>query len=246
LEGHTSQTGSRAAVGTAIHKAAEVIWTNAIQTGKKDLNITKAQDAAVAEFDENCKKEPPKYLNSDTENSSRKLVSDGAGVFVDQIAEFTDIPRFVEKRYAVPISDHPIVKEIGGTLDYISDNTIADLKTSKRAIQTQNHVLQQSIYKFLAEANGHKIDYTLIQGIIFTKVPRGDISALDHNVPQAKYGVNVILDTLRAFYEGTNPDVLFPGNTGYFLCSPQYCDFHPTCKFVQGDIVIPVQDKPVL
>lgn len=246
LEGRRSGSNARAVVGTAVHKAGEVMWNEAIKTGEKDLNVTRAADCAVEEFDKLCKDNEPTYNGDDTPDSARLLVSNGAKVFMTDIAEYTDIPLFAEKRYAVPISDHPIVKEVGGTIDYISTNTIADIKTSKRTISPYGHVLQQSIYKYVAEENGHTIDYCLLQGVVFTKKPKGTIVSLEPNIPRAKYAVNNMLATLRAFYDGGDPDVLFPGNTGYYLCSQMYCGFYDSCKFVNGDVAPPQQEQIVL
>lgn len=247
LEGHTSRYNGRAAIGTAIHAAAEVLWTEAIATGKKDLNVAKSVDAAVEAFKELDKLEDIMYGKGEDLNTAVATVAGGAAVFVEDIAVYTDIPLFVEKLFEIAISGHPIVTSVGGTLDYLSTNTIADVKTSQRAIQPQSHVIQQSIYKHVAEANGYPVEYSLIQGVVLTKQPKGIVDTLEPNVSQAKKMVNGILNTTRLAYEGNvSLDVLFHGNTGYYLCTPKYCDFHSGCKWAQGDLATPMPAKPAL
>lgn len=236
LEKRKRRSNSRANLGTAIHAAAEVIWNEAIKTGNKDLNHTKAIDCAVSKYDDMSKEEEPSYHGPDTPDSIRSLVSSGTKVLIDDIIEITDIPLHAEKRLAVPVVNHPIVKEIAGTIDYISHNTIADIKSSKRTISPQSYVLQQSIYKSLAEANGYTVDYCLIQGVVFTKKPKGTILVLEPNTNQSDYAVKNLLYKIADFYSGVNPDILFPGNTGYYLCSPVWCGFYHDCPFVHGSL----------
>lgn len=234
LEGRRQAQPARAVIGTAVHKAAELCWKHAIATGKKDLNISLAKDAAVQEFDNLCKKDALTYAGADTPNTARNLVASGAAIFIRDIASRVAIPTHVEKRYVIPVRNHPIVAEFGGTIDYISSDSIADLKTSKRTVSPQNHVLQQSAYKMVAEHHGHKVVRNEIHCVVFKKNPTGVVLPLEPNVEQVVHAVDNILKTLRAFHDGGDPDILFPGNTGYYLCSPTWCGFHAQCDVVHG------------
>jgi len=50
--GQNTIPSARAAIGTAVHKGAEVLWLDAMNTGEKDLNISKLVDAAIEEYKE--------------------------------------------------------------------------------------------------------------------------------------------------------------------------------------------------
>jgi hypothetical protein len=229
LEGHRSASGGRAAIGTSIHRAAEVMWKEAIASGKKDPNVSMMTDAAVQDLQGQVKDYEIKFDEGENVNTATVEIVRGTQAFIDDIVPFSPIPTGVEEFYTMAI-DHPIVTELGGTVDYIGHGVIADLKTSKRKPTTSNYVTQQSIYKMLAEHNGVKVDTNLIQGVSLKKSgAEGHILTMDTNVRQTKELVNNLLDTLEVFATDTvDPKVLFRANTSYYLCSPKYCGFYNT------------------
>lgn len=236
--GMTTIPGARAAIGTGIHKAAEVLWTEAMSKGQLDKNLTKLNDAGIGAFEEEAKKAPLAYDPGEDANTARVAVVQGVKAFVTDIVPFTSIPDAVETRVKVEI-EHPVVKEVAGTIDYLSkaDKAIADIKTSKRTPVASNYDIQQSIYKFLAEANGIEVEQNLIQGVVLNKNPSGTILKLEPKVKMAKYLVNSILDTLEVHHKGiVDPKVLFRGNPKYYLCDNRYCSLHKTCPFANGDL----------
>ncbi len=227
----------RAAIGTGIHAGAEIMWNEAIKTKTKtNLNVSMMTDAAVEAYDSVVKQADGEMTYDDDidDNLARSVIVKGTKAFVEDIVPATQIPIAVETRVTVNL-DHSIVKDISGTIDYITKDTIGDLKTSKRKIIPQNHVLQQSLYKFLAQKNGYDIKHNLIQGVILAKTKTvGGINKLDTNVDQVKYIVNNLLDRLNALHAGIDPDILFPGNPKHYLCSDKYCALRATCPFVHG------------
>lgn len=239
LTGETSIPNARAAIGTAIHRGVEVMWQEAIDDKKKEPNISKMTDAAIQEFQEQEKLAEGKLRFDDGENQKTAAVEVVRGVeaYVDDIVEFADIPLAVETRMEVEISDHPIVKQVGGTLDYLGKDNIVDTKTSKRKATPGNYEIQQSIYKELAQQNGHKVDYNLIHNVVLGKRDvRGEILQMPTNVPKAKTVMNNLLDTLEVLAEDiVKPEVLFKGNPKYYLCSDKYCAFYKDCMFVKGE-----------
>lgn len=226
--------GARAAIGTAIHQSAEVCWSDAIPKGVVDTNLTKLNDAAIDNFQEAEKKEPLNYDSGENTKTAEKTILEGVKTFMEDIVPYVDIPIYTEQRFTVDI-DHPIVKAVSGTVDYISHNTLSDLKTSKKKPAVAGHVTQQSIYKWLAEENGHATKYSTIQGIALTKNPLGHILPLEPNIPRAKYLINKMLDVMEAFHNGVDPELLFHGNNKHYLCSPKYCSLFNTCPYVQGE-----------
>lgn len=239
IKGVVTIPSARAAIGTGIHAGVEVMWKEAIKTNDKEKpNISTMTDAAIEAYDKEVKKADGRmdYGSDLDDNTSRNSVVKGTNAFVTDILPFTPIPISVEKRLTLPIK-HCLVSEIGGTIDYLGDNTIADIKTSKRKVVPQSHVLQQSVYRLLAERNGYQIKHSLIQGVVLAKTKTvGGIDELQANIPQVKFIIKNLLARLKALYSGTDPELLFPGNPKHYLCSDQYCNLRSTCPFVHGKV----------
>jgi len=233
IGGVPSVQGGRAAIGTSIHAAVEQEWKEAIITRKKDFNITAMTDLAAAELSEIDLKGIKYDLGEDLDTATSEAAK-GVKAFVEDIVPFTDIPVAVEERYTIEL-DNPVAARLSGTVDYISDDTIADVKTSKRKPIVANYNTQQTIYKLLAEANGRTVKHSLIQGVVLKAKPEGHVLALEPNVDKAKYAVNTLLEVLDVFHkQQVAPDMLFRGNPKYYLCSNKYCALYATCPFVQG------------
>ena len=233
IGGVPSVPGGRAAIGTSIHAAVEQEWKEAIVTGKKDFNVTAMADLAAAELAEMDLQGIQYDLGEDLNTATGEAVK-GVKSFAEDIVPFTDIPVAVEERYTIEL-DNPVAERLSGTVDYISSDAIADVKTSKRKPVVANYNTQQTIYKLLAEANGRTVNHSLIQGVVLKAKPEGHILALEPDVDKAKYAVNTVLEVLDVFYkQQVAPDMLFRGNPKYYLCSNKYCALYATCPFVQG------------
>ena len=235
LEGIPSIPNSRAAIGTAIHFAAEQMWSEAIESGKKDPNQGMMTDAAIESWQEQVK-EGVSFGDGEDSNTCAAEVIKGTDAFREDIVPFAVIPRAVETEYKVAI-DHPLVAEVGGTVDYITPDTIADLKTSKRKSGTEGYKIQQSTYKYLANANGEKIENNLIQQVVMKKQPEGNIQILEPDIDQAKFLINTILDTLELVHEDVAPihTILRP-NPKYMFCDPKYCNHYHSCPAITGKL----------
>lgn len=234
LEGIPSIPGNRAAIGTAIHRGAETVWTESIKKGTKVLNVSAATDAAVEEF-EKLNEDGLQYDEDENKNTSIKEVVAGTQTFIDDIAVFTPIPLGVEERFTLNVDGNPFVKAISGTVDYRSHDTISDLKTSKRKATTSNYTTQQSIYRVLANENGASVKYNNIQNVVLKKEPEGQVLPIEVNEPQARHMLNSMLDTLELAHQGRVAlEVLFRGNPKYYLCDKKYCAHYNTCPFVVG------------
>jgi hypothetical protein len=236
--GKTSIPSARAAIGTAIHAAAEVLWTDAILSRQKDANLSKLIDAAIINFQEQNATNSLQYDKGENQNTAEAEIANGTTAFVEDIVPFTAIPIAVEKQYSIQL-DHPVVEQLRGTIDYISTDSIADIKTSRRKAVPSSYTTQQSLYKLLADHNGHKATNAIIQNVVLKQQPQGHIFALEPNVPQAKHLVNSMLDTLAIMHRDmVAPTVLFRGNPKYYLCDEKYCAFHSTCPYVNGELPV--------
>lgn len=233
--GQNSIPNARASIGTAIHRAAEVLWTEAIATGKKDVNLAKATDAALECFKEEAK-QGLQFKDGENVNTANVEVIKGTEAFVTDIVPFTDIPQAVEKRFTIPLDGHPVVESVSGTVDYISHNQISDIKTSSRKPTVSNYITQQSTYKLLAEKNGVDVQYNTIQSVVFAKKETaGHILEMPTDVEQAKLAINTLLDVTEIYAKDiVDPNILFRGNPKYYLCSEMYCAFYNDCPFIAG------------
>ncbi|MAF36723.1 hypothetical protein CL622_06420 [archaeon] len=233
IDGVPSIPSGRAALGTAIHKAVEVMWNESIAAKEKSVNQSAMTDAAVEAFKEE-EQHGLSYDTGDTRKSLMALIVPGTDAFIEDIVPYADIPEAVEKRYTVEIPNHPLVEAISGTVDY-DGTTMADTKTSKRKPTVSNYTIQQSTYKLLREKNGETVIDNQIHGIVLKKDPEGMILPAHIDMDLAKSAINSLLHTLEVYAEDkVDPDLLFRGNPKYYLCSPKYCAFYDTCKFRKG------------
>lgn len=235
IGGEVTIPNARAAIGTAIHKGVEEMWKEAMVLKKKEPNISMMEDAAVTAFTEEDLEQDLRYDSGENMNTAHGEIRGGIRAFVEDIVPFTDIPEGVEKRFSIALN-HKMVAEVAGTLDYLKPDTVADVKTSKKKPVPTNYKTQQSIYKLLAQANGYDIQYNLIQGVVLKTQPQGHILTLEPDVDQAKFFINMILDTLDVFYKDIVPaEVLFRPNTKHYLCTPKYCSkYGKTCPATGG------------
>lgn len=251
--GKNTIPGARAHLGTGIHKAAEVLWLDAMEHGKKDLNVSKATDAAFEEYKEICKQQPPEF-GDDNPSTIEKLVIEGAKSFINDIAPSVEIPEAVEKRYTVEI-DNKIFDKISGSLDYVGKNSIHDIKTTKKKPVMSNYTFQQGTYALLREANGEQVDEIKIQAVVL-KDPTKKTEASAHGLVmdliedstnpflslepiknQSRYIINNILAKSNVYAQDiVSPDVIFTGNPKSFLCSNKFCSLYNECPWVNGDI----------
>lgn len=245
LEGASQgANNSRASIGTAIHAGVENMWNDAIKSGKKDANIGAMTDAAMESWKEQ-KQEGVEFGAKENEESCVSEIIKGTETFVEDIVPFTSIPTAVEEFYKIDIAGNPFIKELGGTIDYISDDTIADVKTSKRKSGPEGHTVQQSTYKMLANANGRNIEHNLIQQVVLTKNPTGAILQLEADIAQAKYLINGMLDVMDLLAKDVAPiETILRPNPKHIFCSERFCPHYKCCPAVRGNLA-KVQQVPV-
>ena len=235
LEGSSSIPNSRAAIGTAIHAGVEAMWNESIASGKKEAHLDTMVDAAIDAWKEETH-DGIQFGNNEDNNTCEIEIVKGTEAFIEDIVPFTSIPKAVETFYEVPIHN-PLVSSLGGTIDYLGAGVIADVKTSKRKSGPDGHTVQQSIYKYLAEANGEKINDNLIQQIVLTKQPTGAILQLEPDVEQAKYLVNGILDVMDVIAKDIVPiETLLRPNPKHIFCSEKFCAHYNTCPAIKGNL----------
>ena len=236
LEGSRSTSNSRAAIGTAIHAGVEAMWTDAIKNKRKDPNLSMMTDAAMEAWKEETH-DGVKYGKDEDQNTCAIEIVKGTGAFIDDIVPFTEIPLAVEQFYKIDITGNAFISELGGTVDYISHDTIADVKTTKRKSGPDGHTVQQSTYRYLANANGMNIKHNLIQQVVLKKQPEGAILLLEPDIEQSKYLINGMLDTMDLIAKDIVPiETILRPNPKHMFCSEKFCDHHSTCPAIKGNL----------
>lgn len=231
--GEIGYVNSRAAIGTAIHAGVENMWNDCIPLKMKINSPSSMADAAMDAWKEEEQK-GMRYDSGETEGTCAKEILTGMDTYMEDIVPWVDIPTHVEVRYTMKLK-HDTVEGISGLMDYVheSKGLLADVKSGKRKHNVANSSTQQSIYKMLAEHNGIKVNWSTIQNVVLKKKPEGHVMDCHIDIPKAKSLVNTLLDTLDVHNKGiVDPDILFRGNSKYWLCSPKYCAFYGSCKFV--------------
>lgn len=233
-------TGNAAATGTAIHAAVEAYWRNAKAQNEKSSLVDNWCEIGVEKFRELDKKVDIIYDDGASLDSCIDKVYMGATAYINDIAPALPMPEFVEHRVSYPIKDHPFVKAISGTIDYIGKDFIADLKTGKSKPSSRKHILQCSLYRKLARFCGIEREQFQIHAVTFVKDPEKRAHVFDSmiNEKQASFIVNQLLDRLRKLNQEDPkllfPDMLFPGNPEFYLCGPKFCPVYDNCPFSCG------------
>lgn len=234
LEGVSSIPNSRAAIGTAIHKGIEVSWQEAMRAGKAEHNLSMMTDAAMEAWKEEEQK-GMRFGDDETASTCASEIIKGMEAWKDELAPFIPIPEATEVFLKIDITNHPLVSEVGGTLDYLGHGCLDDVKTSKRKVTAGSYDTQQGTYKYLAEAHGHVIKHNRLQNVVLTKSPSAQLIEIVPDVEKAKGLINGMLDTLRFVAQDVVPiEVLLRGNPQYMFCSEKYCAHYETCPWVKG------------
>jgi len=221
-------------LGTAVHKGAEVGYTEKIQKGNLPP-VDVLTDAAVEEFREKIKEaDTTKEEDFNLNDYEKRVVTDVVN-YRQNIMPYTQ-PKAVEKFYRLELSSKA-VEAIQGTADIIlQDNTIADIKVTLRKAQPKHYIMQLSTYALLIEKlDNVEVKKAEIHNIVDTKLAA--VLPLELHKKQVKYIINNLIDTLEVMQEGkVAPEILFKGNPQSFLCDKKYCDFYDKCPFVKGKI----------
>lgn len=227
--GDLKRPAAAAEAGTALHKGAEIGYTEKIKTGNLPP-VSVLTDAVVEEW-KTLNEKDVEYPAGEDFNSYETDIVKGITEYRNQVMEDIN-PVAVENRYSIKI-DSPVVESISGTIDIDLDGGLADIKMTNKKPVLDKYVLQQSVYALLKERNGKKCDFAEIHN-----VKRGDTATrLSLNVEKeyARGWLNTILDTLESFNE-TGDVNLFRGSnpSANYLCSSKWCGYWDKCPFVKG------------
>ena len=226
---------SAAAVGTAVHKAAETYWRLCIKSGEKLPFDTQLMTHIAQKEFESIEADPGlNWMADHTMTVAMEQIAIGVDAYAKSIVPTTEVPLAVETRVEKKI-DHPVISAISGTIDSIYPNRIVDIKCrmGKRKKNTSEFTLQQSVYVMLARHAGYDIKESCIHQLLLE-------SGVVHNeecfinIPKVEYIISNLLERLAAVKDGLSPDIAFSGNSNQYLCNKKWCPYWSGCRFARG------------
>jgi len=230
------QTASSIAltIGSTVHDLVSRNISNFIDNGKyfeADENLDLATEIFQGRIKESqimyTKKEIEWGIanaHSKAEENARQL----SNLYVEEVLPmFT--PVATEKTFVLTWNDDT---SLAGTIDIVTeDGSIRDIKTSKAkpSANVINKSLQLSMYSFAYYKEfGNYPTSVFLDYLIKTKTPKVEILEGQRGEADSNRLITVIDTVLESIKKG----IFLPASGSSFLCSPVYCDFYNTCKFV--------------
>lgn len=219
-----------ASAGTALHKGAEIGYTEKINTGSLPP-VSVLTDVVVEEWKTLNEQQDVEYSGGDTYHSYETDIVKGITEYHNLVMPEVN-PAAVEARYTIAI-DSPVVESVSGTIDIDLDNGLADIKMTNKKPTLNKYTLQQSTYALLKENNGKDCEYCEIHNV--KRGASAERLPLAIEKEYARTWVNTILDTVESFHETKNVNLFRGSNpSSNFLCSPNWCGYWDKCPFVKG------------
>lgn len=215
------------AVGTAVHKALETNYGQKIET-KRDLPKSDVLDAFADEFE----RQTEEVESTEFEDTPKGEVKDQG---INLVAQYQDSvaptiqPAIVEKRIEVEFDPSLSRHNLSGQIDLIDDAAVMiDHKTTARTPSEPSYgnVLQATMYRLLAKADGIAITENRIDYLVNKKKPELRSFIVE---PDEAHAARVI----KAVSHGIDQGVFVP-NRSSILCSHKWCKFAPFCEAKYG------------
>lgn len=237
--------GVAALRGGGVHKGAEMNFKQKIES-KIDLPKQEIVDRAVAEFEGRMKLEGL-FLDAESAAIGKDIVVGKekdttvrlAGLFADEVAPVYQ-PTAVEEKIRIELPDSP--RDLLGILDLtatiVTDPArgegLADYKTGKKT-KSQSEFdgsPQLTLYDLAYRAKrGKAPDFIRVEQLIDTKVPKRVLTETTRTVADMKPAIARV----NAMISGLEKGAFMPANPGSWNCSPRWCGYFATCKFVNSE-----------
>jgi hypothetical protein len=156
-----------------------------------------------------------------------------AEVYADRCAPDTQ-PELVEAEIVIAMPTAPV--DLKGTIDVATrEKRIRDYKTSKRAKSQReaDESLQLSLYGLAYRAlqgcdpSGYDLEVLIDSG-----------KKTDHKRLATTRGHRdfvVLVNRINALLKARETGTFAPANVGHWLCGPRYCNYWPTCAYVNAE-----------
>lgn len=231
LEGEKIPPAIAMAVGTGVHKAAEINHKQKIESGV-DMRLDELQDAAADGF-KNAIEESGVYFTGTRQELYSELGKGSdmsvkmAGLYGKQIAPKIK-PVAAELKLEAYHDQLPV--PFLGIVDVINQGRIvADLKTANKKWRAgkERESLQPAIYKFLLRQN-YGFDY----GFDFHVMAyNGDVQ---HIEMRDREPIGYVVNIAKAMLNSCKSGVFAPAVPGHWLCTNKYCGYYGTCRVRRG------------
>ena len=230
VEGEKIPPGISARRGGAVHKAAEINYSQKVVT-ETDLPLADLQDAArdnyVNEIKDNGVFIPKGELSGKDRLMDKGLnqAIEATKIYKEDIAPQNQ-PKLIEQRWSADIG---VGLPLLGVVDLVTkDNKIKDLKIMKRKNQAwADNELQPTVYSILAEKNNIPVDSMEYQFIIPNKTMVHD----EITTARGQGDQERLVQYIRAFMQSLESGLFVPCEPGHWLCDEKWCGYYQTCKY---------------
>lgn len=221
-------TGAAAAVGTAFHKAAEILLRQKMETGTL-ASLADATDAGIEAFKTAAQDGPEWDAKTPDAGAAAAQIIMLTAAFHQVAQDIT--PVALELELTADMGDG---YELTGHIDLVAQRetgvSVDDYKTGKPG---RPYHAQLGGYSLLARSHG----YNVIDTGIYT-IPRGSIKKPQAAPEYHTYAVDITertaaatLDRIKvdhAAFLASGNEYIFPANPSSMLCSEKYCPAHST------------------
>lgn len=232
IEGDILPPGIAAHVGSGLHGAAELNFTEKLITGE-DQPKSILQDAAATAYRARLDRDGVFVCHAEMPSLQKDLAAglDMAVKLVDPFFEFAPEiqPSLVEHKSSIDVEGLP---RITGTVDlYTVDKRLSDLKTAKRTWSQQqaDTTTQLTIYReFVKRELGTPPDTYTIDCFVKTKTPKYESVKTVRNDEDFE----VLANKMRLMMRMVNAGIFPPADPGSWVCSPRFCGYYLTCTYI--------------
>ena len=231
--------GIGAIVGTAVHSAAEVVYTKKAKTGTTPKEYA-AIDITITALEKGIAGDPVEYdgprgVTHNRADALAQAVRMTRSYFRTVVPQVS--PILVEERLEAEVAPGVV---LSGQPDIVArePNGVRDLKTG---VRVGSHAPQIGAYSLLARAHGIEIDEAAIDWLprVATGKPQPDPVSVKVRLAQAETAAANIIrhmkSDLRTFRDGDPERRILPGDPWSFLanpsstlCSAKWCPAHGT------------------
>ncbi len=233
------------AFGTAVHRGAQTIHENIMDTGKRGYRDD-FENSAMGEFEEITQNGVEYDISSNSKDHVYKQIQAIAKIYFNKVARSIKpiavekaLSGWMHKKEIDPETQEEIITEsilLKGHPDLVEEGCIRDLKTGRM----NNFMGQMGGYALLAKGNGLTRPKKLLIDHIQRHANVKDITYEQHSYDvllcerEAFEKVGQIRSQLKKFRE-TGNETVFPANPMSNMCSKEFCPAHETkfCKLTQ-------------
>lgn len=216
------------AIGTGVHKAAEINHKQKINSGL-DMRLDEILDAAADGFKAEIEDKGVYFVGSSQElykelGKASDLSVNMARLYGKEIAPQI-MPVAAEIQLQAQHPDLPV--PFSGTVDVITENqSIIDLKTArvKWRAGKEKETVQPEIYRFMLRQNyGHDYDFGF-----HVMSYSGDTQYIQ--VQKSNQEMRYIVNLVKAMLNSIETGIFMPAVPGHWMCSDKWCGYYNTCK----------------